>query len=123
MPSLIQIPARATVTEVSQVIRACTKLERIREPATMDCTQTTMFGPMGIALLAASARVRNSRGFKTDLKLPEDEGAKDFVGEIGLGRFVDGEATGIGTLEVRAMDSLDALYTEALTVELGSGIG
>ena len=43
--------------------------------------------------------------------LPTDDDARDFVKEVGLDRFVAGEKTGLGTLEIRQLDALDAVYT------------
>lgn len=81
-----------------------------------------MFYPFGVAVLAACAAVCRSKGHQVDLVLPENESARDFALEVGLDRFVRGEQTGVGTLELRQLHGLDGLYTEQVTEMLTRGV-
>ena len=88
----------------------------------MDCTKVEHFGPFGVALLASSIAMRRLDGRTTELRLPKDPLAIDFACEVGLDRFARGERTGLGTLEVRQMHALDAVYSEAVTEMVLRGV-
>lgn len=119
---VVELPSRATITESYQLIETCASLEQEPQAVQLDCGPTTRFGPFGVALIAACIAVRQIEGRATELKLPNDRRAKEFASEIGLARFASGQRTGIGTLEVRQMRTLDAIYTEAVTSMLLRGV-
>lgn len=108
----VALPARATIGESYQLIRTCTVLERERGPVDLDCSETVMLGPFGIALLASSIAIRRISDRETRVIRPRDEGANRFLSEVGFDKFARGEVTGHGTLEVRQMLALDAVYVD-----------
>jgi hypothetical protein len=118
----VQVPRRATVAESSQLIEACTKAERERGAVELDCSEVEMFGPFGVATLAASIAVRRSQRAETHLLPPKKREIARFFEEVALERLARGEQTGVGTLEVRQMLSLDALYTDHVVQILTRGV-
>ena len=118
----IKLPHRATVEESYQLIEAFNRAERQLAPIDLDCGSVTHFGPFGMALLAAIVALRRETKRTTHLVLPEDQEAAHFIQEVGLQRFVLGEQTGIGTLEIREMHALDPTYTRHVTDMLIRGV-
>ena len=118
----VHLPVRATVNESFQLITACTIAETISEPVAFDASGTTVFGPLGVTLLAASIAVRQAAGLTTELVLPGDESALAFVKEVGLDRFAQGKAPRPGTLELLQMSALDAIYTDRVLGILVRGV-
>jgi hypothetical protein len=108
--------------ESYQLVELAGKIEREKGPVTLDCSSVARFGPSGIALLASSIAIRRANGRSTTLVPPLDPVAADFLGEVGLADFAAGKRTGVGTLEVRQLSALDALYTQAVTRMLLSGV-
>ena len=109
------VPPRATVQESYQLTKLCEEMEREEGAAVVDCRGTSMFGPLGVALLASAIASRKRSGRTTSVLAPSDESCAEFIEEVGLARFALGTATGIGTLEVRQLLALDARYTEDVT--------
>ncbi|MGH7269366.1 MAG: hypothetical protein ACREJ3_02965, partial [Polyangiaceae bacterium] len=92
-PTRVALPARVTVAtlrEVQAVLGACEELERGSDGAILDSTVTTMFGPMGICLLAASTAERRAAARSTRLVAPAEDEAARFLREIQFDRFVEG---------------------------------
>jgi anti-sigma regulatory factor (Ser/Thr protein kinase) len=81
-----------------------------------------MFGPFGVALLASSIATRHLAGCRTRIRAPSNPVAAQFLEEIGLASFAEGRTTGIGTLEVRQLEALDASYTQAVTEMVMRGV-
>lgn len=118
----VEMPDRVTVNESYQVIDACTRAERERGPVALDFRQTTRFGPLGVALIAASIALRREVQSKTTLIMPDDERSAGFCREVALDRFAAGQETGLGTLEIRQMRALDAVYTGQVAEMLVRGV-
>jgi hypothetical protein len=116
------MPKRATVTESSQLVHACTLAERESGAVELDCSSVEMFGPFGVALIAASIAVRRHQGAVTRLIPPRKRECARFFEEVALERMATGEQTGIGSLEVRQMLSLDAVYTDEVVRILTQGV-
>lgn len=116
------LPKRATVNESFQLIKFCSELERAREEVQLDTTQTEMFGPFGLTLLASSIALRTDSGFATTVDIEGSTETGEFLREIGFDRFARGEETGLGSLEVRQLSALDALYTESVARLLVAGV-
>lgn len=81
-----------------------------------------MFGPFGVALIAASIAVRRLRGSRTRVVPPRKRDCDKFFHEVALERLAMGEPTGIGSLEVRQMHHLDAVYTDEVVRILTQGV-
>jgi anti-sigma regulatory factor (Ser/Thr protein kinase) len=118
----IEVPVRATMTESYQLVELCGRAENESGEVVLDCGRTTRFGPFGIAALASTIAMRRKTGRKSRLALPVDVEAARFASEVGLDKFAEGATTGIGTLEVRQMTDLDAVYTGAVTDILVRGV-
>lgn len=97
-------------------------LEREAGPATLDCSKVERFGPLGVALVASSIALRQHDGRPTTFVPPRAKDADAFVREVGLDRFARGERTGLGTLEIRQMHALDAVYSEGVTEMVLRGV-
>lgn len=110
--SLIQMPDRATVNESYQLIRTLSDAEQREECVTLDMEEMTMFGPFGLALIGASVAARRLDGRSTRVALPQAPATRQFLEEVSFGRFVSGEDPHPGTLDLRQMSALDALYTQ-----------
>jgi signal transduction histidine kinase len=118
----VEMPDRATVNESYQVITACSLAEREPGTVAIDFSRTVRFGPLGLALVAASIAMRREANRATELILPKDAGAAEFCREVALDQFLAGQMTGLGTLEIRQMRQLDALYTQQIAQILVRGV-
>ena len=116
------LPERATINESYQLIKKCTEVESEPGEVELSAENTGYFGPFGVALVAATLAMRRKAGRATSLTLPHDADARRFVDEVGLMAFAHGEATGHGTLEVRQLLALDAVYTQTVTSILMRGV-
>lgn len=118
----LQVPQRATMEESNELTGLCSLVEDEDGTVTFDCTETTLFGPFGVALLASTVALRALQARKTSVIPPRRTETAQFLSEVGLVAFAAGRLTGIGTLEVRRMDALDASYTRAVTAMLVRGV-
>lgn len=90
----LDLPRRATLNESPQLTRLVLEAEREKGPVELGCSKTEVWGPFGVALLAASFAVRNRSGRETTLLAPkDDEEASVLLEENGLIRFVQGESS------------------------------
>jgi len=117
--SLIQLPTRATVEESFQVLNACEQIERLGKVLAIDASTTTMFGPMGVALLALALARRRTAGLPDlTLRKPESGEARRYLEEVGFSRFLTSEHANenpsAGTLEMRHLFQLVPVYTEQM---------
>lgn len=122
MPTDLKFPERATDNDSYQLARFCSELDRQSDALVVDCRDTLRFGPLGVTMLASAIALRRTRGWQTELALPTDDDARGFVKEVGLDRFIAGETTGLGTLEVRQLHALDAVYTLSVVDLLAQGV-
>jgi anti-sigma regulatory factor (Ser/Thr protein kinase) len=118
----IEVPLRATMNESHQLVELCNRAENEDGEVLFDCRATTRFGPFGVAALGSAIAIRRKAGRKSRIALPVDADAARFVSEVGLDKFAAGATTGIGTLEVRQMTALDAVYTRAVSDILIRGV-
>jgi anti-sigma regulatory factor (Ser/Thr protein kinase) len=118
----IVIPARATISNSSQLIGLCTEAEHLAQVVVLDATDTIMFDSFGIALIAAMVAVRRAAGRHTELVLPVARAANCFLQEVALDGFVRGEPSRPGTLEVRQVIALDAMFTDNVADLLVRGV-
>jgi hypothetical protein len=88
----IRVPARAMIADSYQLIGRCSEMEQEQGPVVLDASKTRMFGPFGIALLAASCALRRITDRETVLVLPNDSEPRDFVEEISFDGFIRGES-------------------------------
>lgn len=125
--SAVTIPVRATADESYQVLGACSVIERDENLRVIDAAGCTMFGPIGVALLALAITRRRTRGLP-DLELiePTAEDARDFLGEVGFDRFLTGaranENPRVGTLQMRHLFQLVPAYTTDIAELLSSRV-
>lgn len=122
MKTEFKVPARATDNDSYQLCKLCLELERHSGRAVLDCRETQRFGPIGIAMMASTVALRRAKGLATDLLLPIDDDARAFIEEVSFDRFSEGEETGLGTLEIRRLDGLDAVYTSRVVELLAEGV-
>jgi hypothetical protein len=118
----IRVPARATIADSYQLIGRCSEMEQEQGPVILDASKTKMFGPFGIALLAASCALRRITDRETVLVLPNDPEPRDFVEEVSFDGFIRGESPRAGTLAVRQMRALDAVFTDNVADILVRGV-
>lgn len=119
---VVELPKRGTVNESYQLIKFCAETERISEDVSLDASQIGMYGPFGIALLASMVATRRGASLDTNIVLDSASEGAAFLHEVGFERFVRGHQTGLGSLEVRQLSALDALYTDAVTKLLTEGV-
>jgi signal transduction histidine kinase len=87
----------------------------------MDASEIERFGPLGVAMLASCFATRRAAGRETTLIPPLNVGAAEFLDEVGFERVAHGGAR-VGTLELRQMHNLDALYTQNVAEMLVTGV-
>lgn len=111
---IVPLGRRATAAESSSVALACSDAEAARQDVEIDASETARFGPMGVAMLASSFALRRTAGWRTTLIGPIDAAAAEFLDEVGFERSASGQPPSLGTLELRQMRALDAVYTECI---------
>lgn len=118
----IPLPVSATVNDTYQLLQLSAEAESATEAVDLDASNTSRFGPLGVAIVAASAAIRRQAGLDTELILPKSEGVRAFVSEVALDRAVAGTAVNAGALELRQFHTLDAVYTERVAQMLLHGV-
>jgi hypothetical protein len=121
-PVVLSLPTRGTFERTNELIRLFNEAEKERGAVDLDCGPVTMFGPFGVALIAAIIALRRLDRRQTSLLPSNAEEVRRFVGEVGLDRFALGEQTGVGTLDIREMHALDPTYTCHVTDILTRGV-
>lgn len=125
--AVIRLPSRATVEESFQVLAACEQIEASPVARELDSSETTMFGPLGVALLAlALERRRSAQLPDLQFRVPAAEEARHFLDEVGFSRFLSSEqaeaAQPSGTLQMRRLRCLMPIYTEQIAQMIGSRV-
>jgi hypothetical protein len=122
-PARISVPERATREETTRIIALCEELEKAPEGAILDASGTLRFGPLGVALLGASALERKASGRRTEFVLPSDPEAANFASEVRLDRLVRGESTSAsGQIAVQQLKAVDPSYTQQVAHILEAGV-
>lgn len=116
------VPARATVNDSYQLAKFCEVVEREEGEVLVDFSDCILVGPLGVALIASSIALRQKQGRPTLVRAPNDESVAQFLDEVGIASFARGTMTGVGSLEVRQLLALDALYTEEVTRMVLKGV-
>lgn len=119
---VVPLGARATAAQTAAIAAACMEAEAAREDVEFDASETSRFGPIGVAMLASSFAMRREAGLETRWIPPMDDVAREFIREVGLETSAAAGASPHGTLELRQMHALDAVYTESVADILVRGV-
>jgi hypothetical protein len=111
---LIPLPERATVDDSFELIPLLAEAENVQGDVILDASKTTVFGPFGVGVIASTMALRRTRGYQTSFVGPRNVPAQVFLDEIGFFRAVAGEQPRPGTLEMRQLHALDAMYTDGV---------
>jgi signal transduction histidine kinase len=125
--STVHVPARATADESYQILGACSAIEKDAAARVVDAARCTMFGPIGVALLALALARRRTRGLP-DLEFiePNADDVREFLREVGFARFLTAaradENPPVGTLQMRHLFRLVPAYTADIANLLSSRV-
>src|SRR5258708_3172127 len=119
---VVPLGSRATVAESAALVSACAEAEATLEDVELDASEVSRFGPLGVALIATCFAMRRSAGRTTAFIPPIKQSASEFLHEIGFERIANGGAAAEGTLELRQMHALDAMYTQDVANLLVRGV-
>lgn len=115
---VVVLPVRATVDDSYQLIKCCTQLESGKD-VILDASRCERFGPLGVALAAASLARRRQSGLPVvKFVAPRDPGARTFLREVGFERALRGtaeRADSRNTLELRQLHALDPTYIDEVS--------
>jgi two-component sensor histidine kinase len=121
-PVRISAPELATRDNSYGLLTTSEELDQAPDGAILDASRTRKFGPLGVAILGASALARKELGHRTGFELPSNQEAAKFAKEVQLDRLVRGESTdALGQIAVRQLKAIDPSYTQQVAHILEKG--
>jgi signal transduction histidine kinase len=115
-------PTMATLRHSNPLVKMFGEAQQERDEVRVDCTHTKFIDPFGATLLAALLAFRKEEQRDTVVIAPYEGEVRRFAAEVGLTTLAASSTEPRGTLEIRQLRALDAVYTSKVTDMLVKGV-